>query len=155
LALRDEDATRYWNKLHTLVAELGLEKIVHLTGYLPADVASRYLAGADIGILPFNHGITLKSGSLLTLLAHGLPVITTCHDPPEPELADKHIVRLVAPRDVDGLATALIELLSDSLARSRLSEAGSAFIGRFSWDAIAQTHLKVYLNTKTPKADLV
>ena len=120
LALRGEHATHYWNKLHTLVIELGLEQTVHLTGYVSADVASRYLAGADVGVLPFNHGITLKSGSLLTLMAHGLPVIATRHEPPDSDLADDRIVRLVTPRDVDGLATAIVELLSDSAARSRL-----------------------------------
>lgn len=144
LALRGSHATQYWDKLHSFVAELGLDKMVHMTGYLPGDVASRYIAGADIGVLPFNHGITLKSGSLLTLLAHGLPVITTRHDPREPDLADEHLVRLVTPRDIDGLATALTELLADRTARSRLSDAGRAFISSFAWPAIAQAHLEVY-----------
>lgn len=144
LALQGEQATNYWNKLHALVSELGLKTMVHLTGYLPADVASRYLAGADVGVLPFNHGITLKSGSLLTLMAHGLPVITTHHNPPDSDLADENLVRLVNPRDVEDLATALKELLADSAARSRLSDAGRAFVGRFAWDAIAKSHLEVY-----------
>lgn len=144
LALRGEHATNYWNKLHALVTELGLEQIVHLTGYLSADVASRYLAGADVGVLPFNHGITLKSGSLLTLMAHGLPVITTRHEPPESDLADDRIVRLVTPRDVQGLATAIVELLADSAARSRLGEGSRAFVQGFAWNAIAQAHLKIY-----------
>ncbi|HEY9667969.1 MAG TPA: glycosyltransferase [Coleofasciculaceae cyanobacterium] len=144
LALRGEHATNYWNKLYALVSELGLETMVHLTGYLPADVASRYLAGADVGVLPFNHGITLKSGSLLTLMAHGLPVITTRRNPPDCDLADENLVRLVNPRDVEDLATALRKLLADSAARSCLVDAGRAFVGRFAWDAIAKSHLEVY-----------
>jgi glycosyltransferase involved in cell wall biosynthesis len=81
LALPAEQATKYWNKLHKLVADLNLDKIVHISGYLPADTASRYIAGSDFGVLPFNCGVTIKSGSLLTMLAHGLPVVATHHDP--------------------------------------------------------------------------
>lgn len=53
LALRGEDAKRYWDKLHILVQELGLLQLIHLTGYVSAETASHYLAGADIGVLPF------------------------------------------------------------------------------------------------------
>lgn len=147
LALRGEQASQYWDKLHKLVAELNLEKIVHMTGYLPADTASRYLAGGDIGVLPFNCGVTVKSGSLLTLLAHGLPVIATHHDPPEPDLADGQ-VQLVAPRDVEGLATVLIELLTDSARCIQLGDAGRNFVTKFAWDAIAKAHLEVYQNVR-------
>lgn len=121
LALRGEDAKRYWNKLHSLVQELGLIQLVHLTGYVSAETASHYLAGADIGVLPFNHGLTLKSGSLLALLAHGLPVVATQHITPLP---DGHPVRLVPPRDVDALAAGLLELLNNPARRTQLGADG-------------------------------
>ncbi|SRR5579883_358915 len=79
LALPQEEAKRYWDKLHFLARELELSNKVHFTGYLNAETASEYLAGSDIGVLPFNHGLTMKSGSLLTLLAHNLPVVGTQH----------------------------------------------------------------------------
>jgi len=144
LALRGEQASQYWDKLHKLVAELNLDKVVNITGYLPADTASRYIAGADVGVLPFNCGITLKSGSLLALLAHGLPVVATHHAPPDPDLADQQIVQLVTPRDTDGLAKALIELLANPARRIQLGDAGRAFIRNFAWEAIAKAHLEVY-----------
>jgi glycosyltransferase involved in cell wall biosynthesis len=144
LALPDKQATDYWNQLHTVVSEMHLDKGVHLTGYLPPDAASRYLAGADIGVLPFNHGITLKSGSLLALMAHSLPVVATRHNPPDPDLADEHLVCLVAPRDVEELAAAILKLVDDWELRSRLSDRGRAFVRDFAWPAIAQAHLEVY-----------
>lgn len=58
LALRGEEAKRYWDQLHALVAELDLSQLVYLTGYVRAETASHYLTGADIGVLPFNHGLT-------------------------------------------------------------------------------------------------
>ncbi len=147
LALPAEQATKYWNKLHELVADLNLDKIVHISGYLPADTAWRYIAGPDFGVLRFNCGVTIKSGSLLTMLAYGLPVVATHHDP---DLADEQIVRLVTPRDLDGLATPIIDLLADRAMRSQLSDAGRQFVRNKTWDAIALAHLKIYQTLLKP-----
>jgi glycosyltransferase involved in cell wall biosynthesis len=139
-----EEAAWYWNELHTLVAELRLDETVAMTGYMPGEEASRLLSGADVGVLPFNHGVTLKSGTLLALLAHGLPVVATRSDPPEPELADGRLVRLVERRDIPGLAAALSGLLADAPQRARLGEAGRAYCRSLSWPAIAERHVEVY-----------
>lgn len=149
LALRGKEAISYWDKLQAQVAELGLREQVYLSGYLSADIASQYLAGADFGVLPFNSGITLKSGSLLTLLAHGLPVVATRHNPPDPDLSEQRGVRLVTPRNRDGLTIALNQLLDDPLARRHLGAAGRAFAHQFSWLSIAQRHLEVYQTVLT------
>ena len=141
LALRLEEAKRYWNKLHTLVAELNLSEMVHFTGYLDAETASKYLSGADIGVLPFNHGLTMKSGSLLALLDHGLPVIGTYHNT---SLPDGHPVQLVPPRNIEALADALCQLLSHPDKRNHLGDAGRTFIQNFTWTNIARSHLKIY-----------
>ena len=139
-----EEATWYWNELHGLVSELGLNETVAMTGYVPEEEASRLLSGADVGVLPFNHGVTLKSGTLLTLFAHGLPVVATRSDPPEPELADGRLVQLVERRDISGLAAALSGLLTNASQRARLVEAGHAYCRRLSWSVIAERHLEVY-----------
>lgn len=141
LALRGEEAKRYWDKLHTLVAELNLSEMVHLTGYLDIETASKYLSGCDIGVLPFNHGMTMKSGSLLTLLAHGLPVIATQHPTPLP---DGHPVQLVPPRNIHALADALCQLLNDPDKWNHLSNVGRIFIENYTWSNIARSHFSIY-----------
>ena len=141
LALRGEDAKQYWHQLLALVGELGLSQLVCLTGYVNAETASHYLAGADIGVLPFNHGLTLKSGSLLTLLAHGLPVVATQHIT---SLPDGHPVRLVLPRNISALAAELLELLKKPNERTRLGEASRTFIQNFSWQDIERSHQSIY-----------
>ena len=133
LALRGEDAKRYWDKLHALIAQLNLSELVHLTGYVSAETASHYLSGADIGVLPFNHGVTLKSGSLLALLAHGLPVVATQHPT---SLCEGQPVQLVPPRDVDGLAARLLELLDNPAKCTQLGVDGCAFMQNFTWGEI-------------------
>ena len=151
LALGDE-AVWYWDKLHTLAGELGLDGRVAMTGYVPGDEASQLLSGADVGVLPFNHGVTLKSGSLLTLFAHGLPVVGTRPDLPEPELVDGELVRFVERRDASGLAYALLELLNDASQRIRLEEAGYAYTQDLSWPYIAERHAEVYESVLQRKA---
>ncbi|MBO3462661.1 glycosyltransferase [Aetokthonos hydrillicola Thurmond2011] len=114
---------------------------VHFTGYLDAEIASEYLTGADIGVLPFNHGLTIKSGSLLTLLAHSLPVIGTQHHIPLP---NEMRVQLVPPRDIDALVEAFCQLLSRRDEWICLGEAARAFVEKFSWSSIARSHLEIY-----------
>jgi glycosyltransferase involved in cell wall biosynthesis len=143
LALPHEQATHYWNQLQALVDNLGLNAVVHMTGRLEADAVSHCLYGADIGVLPFNHGVTLKSGSLLAMMAHALPVLATCSDPADPDL-DEQLVRSIAPRDANGLATELIELLSNPTLQHQLGSAGYQFSQQFSWTEITKAHLRVY-----------
>jgi glycosyltransferase involved in cell wall biosynthesis len=143
LALRGGEAAWYWNELQMLIKELGLDGIVTMAGYVPGDEASRLLSGADVGVLPFNEGVTLKSSSLLALFAHGLPVVATRSEPPEPELAGG-LVRLVERRDALELAFVLLELLTDATQHAYLGEAGRAYIRGLSWSSIAERHVEVY-----------
>jgi glycosyltransferase involved in cell wall biosynthesis len=143
LALGDE-ADWYWNKLRALVREVGLGGYVSMTGYVPEEEASRLLSGADVGVLPFDEGVTLKSGTLLTLFAHGLPVVATRPDPPEPDLVDGQLVRLVEQRDAAELSAVLSDLLEDPSMRIRLGAAARTYAGNLSWPATAERYLEVY-----------
>lgn len=140
LALRGADAKQYWNKLENIISELQLNDKVHMTGYVPGDVASVYLSGADIGVLPFNQGVTLKSGSLLALMAHQLPVIATRST----DLNLLNLVKQIPPRDPDTLTYALLELIGDRSERDRLAQQGYQFVQQFNWKTIAQAHLEIY-----------
>ena len=144
LALPGEEASSYWEELRTLVGRLGLDDAVAMTGYVPEDEASRLLSGSDAGVLPFNQGVTLKSGTLLALLGHGLPTVVTRSDPPEPDLSSGEISRAVQQRDVPGLAGAISGLLADPAERERLGERGRSYVRNLSWPATAERHAEVY-----------
>lgn len=144
LALPADEAKRYWDKLQVQLSQLGLNEKVRMTGHVSEAIASHYLSGSDLGVLPFNHGVTLKSGSLLALLAHRLPTIATYSDPSDPELTAAKIVYPVPPRNSDALALALLKLIENPDLQKQLSAAGSEFVKQFSWEAIAQKHLQIY-----------
>jgi glycosyltransferase involved in cell wall biosynthesis len=143
LALPTDQATRYWNKLEGMITNLQLNHKVYMTGYLEADAASCYLSAANVGVLPFNHGVTLKSGSLLALMAHALPTIATHSTPPDPELPTE-LVRQIAPRAVDQLSTELLMLLEDVNLQQQLGAKGQTFSRKFAWSNIADAHQAIY-----------
>lgn len=145
LALRGGEADAYAAKIRWMIDNLGLDTKVDLTGYLPdPEIASR-LRAADLAVLPFNHGITLKSGALITCLSFRLPVLATGGG----DLAGlRHgdNIWLVPPRDPVALADAIGHLARDPALRARIGEAGqqSASDGAFSWPAIARRHVELY-----------
>jgi len=144
LSLQGEDAQRYWQKLQTLINELGLKDIAHCTGYVSDEQASHFLSGADIGVLPFNPGVTLKSGSFLALLAHQLPTIITESDETDPILKQADWIKRIPPRDTSALTDALIALLGDRPQRQHSTQAGHQFVQNRTWEAIASQHRTLY-----------
>jgi polysaccharide biosynthesis protein PslF len=133
LALQAEAAKQYWQKLEHQIESLNLQNAVQMTGYVDSETASTYLQGADVGVLPFNPGVTLKSGSLLAMLAHQLPVVAT--ESNDLELQQARIVKTVKSRDVEQLAAALLEPPSES---------GYELSQQFSWSNIAIAHQTLY-----------
>ncbi|MGG6242012.1 glycosyltransferase family 4 protein [Nodosilinea sp. AN01ver1] len=150
LALRGQDAEQYWQKIQAQIRDLDLSDYVHCTGYIDADQASRYLSGSDLGVLPFNPGISLKSGSLLALLAHRLPTIATHTAETDAILVEKQVIAPVPARDGAALGAAIASLLQNSTEQQRLATAGHGFVQAFTWDAICDRHRSVYQQLLAP-----
>jgi glycosyltransferase involved in cell wall biosynthesis len=143
LALRGAEAAGYERAVRALLVAEGVADVVELTGYRPdAEVAQR-LAAADLAVLPFNHGATLKSGTLITCLSHGLPTIATLGGSLGPLRHGEH-VWLVPPRDPAALAMAIVSLATDSEQRRRLAASALEAASHFSWEAIAEQHKQLY-----------
>jgi glycosyltransferase involved in cell wall biosynthesis len=115
-----------------------------VTGFLPPAEVSAWLLACDACALPFRDGASLRRGSLLAALLHGVPVVTTF--PPEVETAlepGRHVL-CVPPGDAGALAGALARLLDDPELRERLAQASRALAGQYTWSAIATQHLRLY-----------
>ena len=149
LALPGEEAVSFETELRGQIEEAGAGGRIHVTGYRDAEEVSRLLDAADVGVLPFTHGVTTKSGSLLTLLAHRLPTVVTVGDEQEPELADGDRVAVVPRvRDGDALATGLRRVLEDDALAAGLAERGAAWAVSRNWNAIATRHLELYAGVR-------
>ncbi|HIK15043.1 MAG TPA: glycosyltransferase [Leptolyngbyaceae cyanobacterium M33_DOE_097] len=154
LALPSDQAAQYWQKLEAQITTLDLAEQIKMTGYLEADQTSKHLAGADIGVLPFNHGVTLKSGSLLALMGHALPVVATLAPDLDLELVQHPDVRFIPPRDVEALTKELNYLFENPELRKQLGYAGKTFSQKFSWSTIAQAHENIYSTVLQPVSAL-
>ena len=63
--------------LAALARDLGVANSLTWTGYLEPQEVSAALLSADMAVLPFADGASFRRGSLLAVLEHGLPLITT------------------------------------------------------------------------------
>lgn len=144
LALRGREAVAYHRRIEQAIGDCGLERAVRFTGYQPAWEVSRLLGAADVAVLPFTHGTTAKSSSLLTVLAHGLPAVATVADPPDPLLEDGRTALLVPRGDPAGLAAAIQRVLDDPRLRDRLAREGRKLAKRHDWARIAAAHRELY-----------
>ncbi|MCX6023909.1 MAG: hypothetical protein NTZ05_19705, partial [Chloroflexi bacterium] len=60
-----------------LIRQLRLGGNTTWTGHLPLPEVSAHLLAADAAVLPFTDGASFRRTSLLAMLAHGLPLVTT------------------------------------------------------------------------------
>jgi len=154
----DSTNLAYLEHVESLIRELGVADRVRWTGFTGASEVSANLLAADCAVLPYREGASLRHGSLMAALAHGLPIVTT-ETPPEsgnpaaevravqevfPALRDGENARLVPPEEPARMAAAVTEVMGDPVLRARLASAAQELSHQFDWDTIAQQHLGVY-----------
>src|SRR6267142_2076925 len=119
-----EPERAYRADLEALAVRLGVARAVTWTGRRPAGDVSRILGAADVFVAPFDEGASLRRGSLMAGLAHGLPVVSTATAVASPYLRDGDNIALVPPRD----AAALAARLAASLRRDQGSSEYDALV---------------------------
>lgn len=131
-------------RITDLISAHGLGERVVRTGYLPEDETSAALLACDALALPYRDGASLRRGTLMAALAHGLPIVSTTGEALPPDLRDGDNIQLVPPGSPDHLADALATLSRDPDLRRRLGHGARALSARFGWEAIAARTAEVY-----------
>ncbi|HEX9697855.1 MAG TPA: glycosyltransferase [Acidobacteriota bacterium] len=129
----------YRETLERLAADLGVAGAIQWTGRLEPAEVSRLLQAADLYVVPYDGGVSIRRGTLMAGLAHGLPVISTTPAVPSAHLRDGENVSLVPPGDPGALAARLIELVEAPDRRAALGEGARELAAAFSWPRIAAT----------------
>lgn len=70
----------YHKKIWNLIDEYGLRDKIDVTGYISDESVSEELNNSSIATLLYEDGLTLRRGSFLAYLSHGIPIITTNGD---------------------------------------------------------------------------
>lgn len=132
------------------IGDLDLGPAVTLTGTVAPRDVSAHLIAADLAALPFRDGASFRRGSLLAILAHGLPLITTrgrdagLRQVDGAALEDGINCRLVPPDDAPALTAAILDLAADPAARSRLAAGARDLAEAFRWPGIARSTADLY-----------
>lgn len=127
------------------------EDNVFWPGLIPGEERPRYVASCDVFCSPAigheSFGIVL-----LEAMACGRPVVASDIAGYRTVVADGVHGRLVAPRDVNGIAAAIVELLKNPERRRQLGTAGRQRALEFSWPNIAARVERLYeeLMTRYP-----
>lgn len=137
LALPGQEAVDFEAEIRGEVHDLGLDDAVTITGWVPAERVSALLQAADVAALPFTAGLTTKSGSLLAVLDHDMPLVGTRGPGTEPALERAALLGPV--RESEVLARHL-----DLALTGRAPTGGRALADAHSWDVAAEAHAEVY-----------
>ncbi len=116
---------------------------VHLAGEVEERVLHALYARADV----FVHATRGEGSSLVTLeaMAHGRAVVATAAGGIPDKITDGVTGRLVAPGDMDALASAIGDLATNGETRRRLGDAARRRVEEaFSWPALVDRTLALY-----------
>jgi phosphatidylinositol alpha-1,6-mannosyltransferase len=134
----------YRDDLEALAASCGVAEHVVFTGAVPAaELAAHYAAG-DVFAMPCRTrrgGLDVEGLGIVFLEASatGLPVVAGDSGGAPEAVLDGTTGYVVGGRDPGALAARLIELMRDPQLRSRLGQAGRAWVER-EWDWAALAH---------------
>jgi glycosyltransferase involved in cell wall biosynthesis len=124
--------------LRAQIEVLGLTKRVHWTGFLNDARVSAHLQAADMLVMPYKDGASLRRGTLMAALAHGRPLISTVPQALTPQLVSGENCCLVPVGDVGALGAAVQTLTNDAELREKLGRGAAQLAEMFSWEKIAQ-----------------
>ncbi len=119
------------------------------SGWIPYAERGRYLADATIGVSTHHDHVETAFSFRTRILDYfwaGLPVVTTRGDALAEVIERAGAGRTVAPGDVDGLASAINELLDDASARESAAAASARLADDYRWSVVAQPLLEFCRN---------
>jgi len=134
----------YHHHLERLVEKLHLADKVFWLGFVSDEEISQYFQIADIGVFPFKKGVSLRRGTVMGTLIHGVPVITTLGKYTTADFVNGKNVILVEPKDPAVLAKTIEELLQNQTLLQILKRNAKIFSQSFAWETIADNSRKFY-----------
>lgn len=133
----DPTNAAFLQQIKRLIDELGLSNRIHWTGFLSDTRVSAYLHAADFMVMPYHDGASLRRGTLMAVLAHGRPLITTEPLEQASELKHEQNVWLVPSNNAQALTRAIETLAGDSTLRLTIGRGARETAALFTWDRIA------------------
>ena len=134
----------YLQEVEAQIAAHGLTEQVQWTGHLDAGEVGLALAAADILLMPYADGASLRRGTLMAGLGQGCVLVTTQPQAPLPELLDGRDLLYVPPADSAAAAAAVLRLARDPALAQQLAHHARVAARQFRWEEIARRHVALY-----------
>ena len=134
----------YHKQVWKWLEEYGLKDAVSVTGYISDAEVSAALRNTDIATVLYEDGLTLRRGSFLAYLAHGVPIITTQGDAEAAALFEGHEGICMAQSQEQMLEQIKLWCDMPQQQRTRIAQDNEALSQYFAWDKIALGFLKDY-----------
>jgi glycosyltransferase involved in cell wall biosynthesis len=147
ISLFQPDSVAYHRRISLLTREEGIDHVVTWTGFAPRESVSCFLSMADIGVLPYEDGVSFRRLSFMTMMSHGLPTVTTVGDtlPGEMDLREGDNVSTVpAGGTPEQLAARLVELVDSPELRKRLAQGGRTWARPYQWETVVKESMQLY-----------
>ncbi len=112
-------------------------------GYLPQTEVDRAFGDATVAVFPYRPELD-QSGALLRALGAGVPAIAYDVGGVAEPVRRFGAGRVVPAGDVEGLAAAVHELLTDADALEQARAGARRARDELTWDAAAHAHLAIY-----------
>lgn len=141
---------KYFSEVKQLVKGLGIERSVIFTGWIPHKAVPEYIALADVGAMPLRSTLETNcylSFKLFEYWAMGKPVVVSRVKAISNIVKDGVNSNLVEPEDVNGLAEALLGMLSDGDKARLMGENARVTVeDSYNWDSLMEQEAKSYEN---------
>ncbi len=138
-----EREMKVFDMMHRIIGEKHMEESVHIIGYVPDEMMVPYYRQALLFVLPSRFepfGMTT-----LEAMACGKAVVASRYGGIKNVITHGKNGLLVDPADAHEFAGAMIWLLRNDGLRERMGLAASLLIHKdYSWDAIADRHIRFY-----------
>lgn len=133
-----------WEPYQKIIDDNQLQDVVDAQlDYVPSSRVKYLYSAADVVVLPYKH-FDSQSGPGNIALGFGKPLIVS-HVGGLPDLVRESDV-IFEPGHRDGLAQALIRVLSDDAYAQKLADDSAVLAEKYSWDGIAKKTVDLYRN---------
>lgn len=141
----------YAQRIDRLIEQHHLADKVIWTGFREDEEVSAFFLASDICALPYQDGVSLRRGTLMAALAHGMPIVTTEPQTIAPELDG--VVEVVPTRNSAALAEAIKRVWKDSQLRNQLAANALDASKHFEWPSIAKNTIDYFQDIVTGAND--
>lgn len=134
----------YHEQVWKRIDDLGLRDVIRVTGFVSDEEVSKEIRNTDIATLLFEDGLTLRRGSFLAYLAHGIPIVTTRGDDEAAAMFADAAGVTMTQTDEEAKRAVLHYSERTDAQKEDAKQKNIALAKNFDWKEIASTFLKDY-----------